>query len=330
MTPGGDGLDDDPVGSAVRGFQHWFLLDGDRVHVAGLTVAGLFAFLAAVSISAVAPLRNLVPLFYVFGGMIAGNLTLVTVVVAFAQLLLSREFTTPEELRSQIESIVDYRRDIETATDRIAPVEPMGFLRLLVEHTRREAQSLGGLAISEIDVAVSDELDPIVSRLTDKADAVDDLLQESDASTFDVLSTTLTTNYAHEMYELRRFQREYDDRLPDDVVDSIDSLVDQLRNIDAARQYFKTIYLQEELATLSRLLLYVGLGSLALVTAGLLAFTASNGASVPRTYLPVFVAVLGTVALAPLSLLLAFVLRIAMVTQRTAATLPFTTPAQQA
>lgn len=320
--------DGDDTESSTERWREWFLLDGPRLHVATVTVAVLFALLAVLSVSGLVPLRSVQPLFYAYGGMISGNLTVVTVVVAINQLLLSRELYTPDELESQMAGVIDYREDIREIVDQVPPVEPLGFYRLLVEASREEAQSLGGLTVTEADEELHDELQPLVSDLTAKADEVDALLQKSDPSTFHVLSTTLTTNYSKEVNQLRRIQSRHD-RLPDDVEASIESLVDYIEDIDVARQYFRSIYIQEELASLSRQLFYVGLGSLVVLAGGLLVLTTSSGASIPRPYLPIVVAAVITVGLSPLSLLFAFIVRIATVSERTAALFPFTTPKQE-
>lgn len=158
---------------------------------------------------------------------------------------------------------------------------------------------------------------------------MDELFQTSDASTFTVLSATLTTNYAREIHHLRQIRDQFGGRLPERVFGSINDLIDRLQDIDIARQYFKTLYLQEELSVLSRLRFYVGLPSVGLVAVGLYMLTASNGASVPRPDLAIIVPAITTIGLLPLIVLFAFVLRLATVTQRTAATLPFTTPSQE-
>lgn len=325
MASGSD--DADPEPRRVR-WREWFLLNGRRHLVFVVALVALFWTFTLLVMSGLVPLGSTQPLFYLFGGLISGNLTVITVVVAINQLLLSQEFYTPNELESQMEGIVDYREGIRDAVDQVPPVEPLGFLRLLVESSREEAQSLGGLAFTEAGGELHDELEPIVTDLTAKADEVDALLQRSDPSTFDVLSTTLATNYSKGVNRLRRILYRHD-RLPEDVAGSIETLIHHLEDIDVARQYFKTIYLQEELASLSKQLFYVGLASLAVVSTGLLLLTSSAGASVPPRQFALVVPGLITAGFAPITLLFVYILRIATVSKRTAAIMPFTTPAQE-
>lgn len=307
----------------------WLLLDGDRLHIAVVgSMIPLVAF-ALLELVGVVPLQRSGGLSYLFGGFVSGNLTLVTVVVSINQLLLSQELQTPGELRSQIERVIEYRNEVEDAAGRIAPVEPLAFLRLLVENTRQEAQRLGGLSFDGIPQAAHEEIDDLVDNVTEHMDHVDDLLQRSGTGTFDVLSVTLTTNYARQINRIRQLRSAHGEELPDVVMDSIDRLVDRFQDVDVARQYFKSIYLQDELSSLSRVLLYAG--GLAEVVAGavLLSFTASSGSPLPRPALLVVLPVAVAVCFLPLALLASFVLRIATVTKRTVATLPFTTPEQE-
>ncbi len=329
MPPGEAGTDGEQLHRYTHAVKDWFLLDGDRQLVVALTTVVLFLVIASVTVSELTPLNNLQPVFYVLGGLIGGNLTVITVVVSINQLLLSRELQAPPDLESQIEGIIEYRSDVEDAAGQVAPVEPLGFLCLLFENTRREAQRLGGLAASEGSEGTYHDIDQVVTEITDRLDSVDRLLRQSDTGTFDVLSVTLTTNYARHINQLRQIDYQHSEQLPDDVSAAIETLVHQLQNIDIARQYFKAIYLQQELAQLSRGLFYAGLPSVTIVAIGLLLLTGSTGSVFARSYIRLFVPTVVTIGLLPITILFAYILRIATVTQRTAATLPFTTPAQE-
>jgi len=314
--------------SGFERVRDWLLLDGNRLVVAGLVLAGVLAALVAIEAAGLVPLRSVQPVYYVFSALVGGNITLITVVVSLNQLLLSQEFQTPGQLRSQIADIAEYRREVEEAAGEVAPVKPMGFLKLLLENTRREAQRLGGLSFGAVDDEVGDRIDDLVEALTAQMDAVDRLLDEPDASTFEVLSVTLTTNYAEQIREIRRIRRTYGEELPDGVAGALDGLVDRLRHVDIARQYFKSVYLQQELSSLSRVLLYAGIPAELVGVVFLLWLTAGSGPEMLRTVRLLLPAAI-TVGFLPLALLVSFILRTATVTQRTAATLPFTTPEQE-
>lgn len=314
--------------AAERGAEEWLLLDGHRLAIAAIVATGLLAWFAVLDLLGLAPLADVQATFYVYGGLIGGNLTLVTVVVSINQLLLSRQLESPGELRNDIKQVIDYRETVEDAAGEIVPVQPMGFLRILVENTREEAQNVGGLVAGTGRESRYEEIDDFVSRLTDHFDRVDELLQRSGTDTFAVLSATLTTNYAREINRIRRLRAAYDGELDEETHERLGRLVERLEEIDVARQYFKSIYLQQELSKLSRILLYAGLPAEAVAVAMLLAFTADPGTAFDgmlRAAVPVTLAV----SFLPLAVLTSFILRTATVTQRTAATVPFTTPEQE-
>jgi len=197
---------EEPVRDASKSLARlteWILLDGDRFHVMAIVVAGIFSVFLILDLSGYVPLRNVQPLYYVYSGLISGNLTLITVVVAINQLLLSREFHSPGELESQIEGVVEYRDDLEEMTGEVAPITPPEFLRVLVESTRRQAQELDDMAVNETTEEVRDDVAPIVSELTAQADHVVDLVRESETSTFEALAATLSTDYAPQINRLR-------------------------------------------------------------------------------------------------------------------------------
>lgn len=328
-TPGGVGRTRSVIETWWAESVEWVLLTGDRRLVALGIVAILGAFVAVLEGLGAIPVTDMETITLVYNGLIVANVTLITVIVSINQLLLTRELQAPGELQSQIEDVVDYRSDVEEATDEIAPVRPLGFLRLLVEATRREAQRLGGYARNGVVSAGGEEIDDVVTTLTEQMDEIDALLTESDTGTFSVLSVMLETNYALQINRLRRLRAEYESAFGDAVHDSIDDLIDRLREIDIARQYFKSIYLQQELSALSRGLLYAGIPAEAVTIATLLVLPSSASGPEPVIDLGLLLPVTIAVGLLPLAILGSFILRTATVTRLTAATLPFTTPEQE-
>lgn len=177
----------------------WLLLDGNRLVIVGWLFAGAVVAVAALQAAGLVPLQSAQPTFYLFGGLVSGNLTLITVVVSINQMVLSRELKAPGELEEQIEDIVNYRTRVEAAADGIAPVQPLGFFRVLLENTREESQRLGGLSFDGAPPEAAEEIEDVVSDLTEHVDRVDGYLQQSNPDTIQVLSAALTTNYAGKM-----------------------------------------------------------------------------------------------------------------------------------
>ena len=325
-----DESDSKPTSSTrIDDLKQWVLLDGNRFLLAAALAAAFALILLSLTVSNLAPLADPQSLFYAFSGLISGNFTLITVVVSINQLLLSRELKSPGELESEIEETVDYREEIESVTNRTAPAEPSGFLRLVVESAREEAQRLGGTAAATLPDEARDEIDEIVSDLTDEFDRIDRLVQESDEGIFNTLSTMLETNFAHEIRRLDEARRTHDDVLSDETDAVIDDLLDRLREMDIARQYFKSVYLQIELSRLSRNLLYAGVPAVTVAVGMLFSLTGLSGPTFGRPLQRIVFPIAAAVGSFPLALLFAYILRTATVTERTAAITPFTTPEQE-
>jgi hypothetical protein len=218
---------------------------------------------------------------------------------------------------------------LASAADKVAPVDPLGFLRLLAESTRQEAQRPGGLTVDDVGETGDGEIDDIVETITDRMDSVDELLDSAESGTIDVLSATLKTNCARQINYLRRVKADYGEELPKHVARAIDDLIDRLQYIDIARQYFEAIYFQQGLSSLSRLLLYAGLPAEAVAIAALLLLTVPTDFPGSVSHLRLLIPVTITVGLAPLAILSSVTVRTATVTRRTAATVPFTAPEQE-
>ncbi|WP_254612516.1 hypothetical protein [Haloterrigena gelatinilytica] len=196
-----------PVSNAeFSDIEQWFLLDGNRFAIAVILAVAFGLTYLALASSGLAPLADSTPLIYAFSALLTGNFTLITVVVSINQLLLSQELESPGQLEDEIEQTANYREEIESVTNRTAPAEPSGFLRLVVESARRDAQRLGGATVDAVPDGGRGELDEIVTDLTDEFDHIDGLVEESDEGIFNTLSTTLETNFAHEIQRLEEWR----------------------------------------------------------------------------------------------------------------------------
>jgi rubrerythrin len=308
-----------------------FLVLSNRLVLAGvLLLVALTVLLALDWISGFAS-TDRAPLFYLFSALTGGNFTLITIIVSINQLVVSRQLSTPGELREQISETNEYRESVldTLPANEVAPVTPTEFLHLLLRATK---ESLARLEHGAEDIEDDDTralIDDLVEDLTAHTNHVDDLLQQSKSGIFSALSATLTTNYSQHIYQARQLQHEYADALSDEEDDSLDELVLLLQQIDVARQYLKTLYMQDELSSLSRWLLAVGLPAVLVCIAMLQLFVASSSAELSPVVLAVLTTASITVALAPLAVVFSFVLRISAVARRTVAITPFTTASQE-
>lgn len=309
----------------------WVLLDGNRMVVAGLLLAAVLGAYTALEVVGFTAVQNLGALSTAFGALVSGNLTLITVVLSINQLVLSRELGGVEALENRVEAVSDFRERVRRQTgEEVTPEEPAAFLALLLRSTREEASRLRRAAAATGDEDLRAEVDEVVTRLVDHIDRVIALLDKPSVGVFGALAATLSTNYARELTAIRRIQVRHGDRLSGESAEALDAITRRIKDVDIARQYFKTMYIQEELSYFSRLLLYVGVPAEFLTVATLVAVSKSGGglSGLPTT-LPVLAPVVVTVAFTPLALLFSFVLRVATVAQNTVSPAQFTTPGDQ-
>ncbi len=307
--------------------RNYVLLRANRLVVAGVLVGVTLVVLVALERADLVLFAGGDPSVAVIGSLIGGNLTLITVVASINQLVLSRELKTPDELRDQMAGVDDYRGELRSFADgTVPPVTPSPFLAFVVGELRRHAQRLRSLAGMAEDERVREEVDRLARTLVARMNRLDAVVDESSPSWFRSLSATLATNYSDEIYVVEQLRHERSEAVPARLDGALEELARGLKHLDVARQYFKTIYVQQELAKLSKLLLYTGLPAelVLVVVVGLL--VAEPG---PATVPSVVVAAAVAVGFAPLAVLSAFILRIATVAERTAAITPFTAPQQE-
>lgn len=317
-------------GGIVSQVVEWILLDGARWAVAGASLAPIAVLLGWMTTAKLLVLTNTGPLQYLFSALIGGNFTLITVVLSVNQLVLSRQLEAPGEVRSQIEDVHDYRDEVEAHVPQdVVPVLPPEFFLLLLETVRCQAQDLGGLVIGHDLEGVRDDVDDLVEAVTTRVDRTHELYDRSDAGVLEVLVASLETNYAGQIRDAHEIKHAYEGVLPDEMERRIDELVHSLEQIDIARQYLKTLYIQSELAQFSRQLLYVGMPAMFVSICVLSAFTISPNVGMTDPTFRTVVAGAIMVGLVPLSVLFAFVLRVATVSQKTIAITPFTTAEQE-
>lgn len=200
---------------------------------------------------------------------------------------------------------------------------------MLLKSTQQQVESAKEKLSDVSDERLAEEVSEFLGQTSENVSHSRHVLERSDIGLFNALSVTLKTNYSQEIYRIRDIQATYDEGLPDELRDLLDSLGVRIQQIDVARQYFKTLYLQDELAYLSRMLLYVGIPAELTALTMLVMFAASTDPVLAPSTLAIVTPFAITIAASPLAVLFAFVLRVSVVAQRTAAITPFTTASQE-
>lgn len=304
----------------------WFLLTGGRLILAGLLSSVFAVFVVGLQYSDIVVVADTTQMLYLFQGLVAGNVALLTIVLSINQLVLSRELKTPKELHDQIEAVIDYRKQVSEMTgEPTVPSTPADFLSVLLDGTRDTARRLDSTITGADDTELAADVANLVSELTDRTAHISDVVDRSQGGVFNALAATLETNFSHQLNEALRIQTESANELSPAATEELDDLTQCLKQVDIARQYFKSIYIQTELARLSKILLYVGAPAVGSALLLLFIYASTAEAPVTASYLNVIVPAVVILGILPLLVLFSFVLRIATIAQHTVAITPFST-----
>lgn len=301
----------------------WVLLTGERLAVAGALLAAIAAAFFALELLGVA-FGSGGSYATLFNALLGGNLTLLTVVLSVNQLVLSRQLASPGEVRHRMESVSEYRDDIRRLTDEgVVPVEPAAYLRLLIETTLDRTRDVeASLPRGRCDEEAYDEVTDLVDEFEEYSTHILTLLDESEVGVFPALSAVLDADYGRFIHDAREIRIRRADALPDEASETLTEVVESLRQLDIARQYFKSLFMQQELSTFSRHLLAVGVPAVVVAVVVLVVPGAGAALFASNSLLGLSTLVVA-LELAPVAVLFAYILRIATVSFRTASIVPF-------
>lgn len=306
----------------------WVLLRGGRGIVAAVILVGM-AVVVFVALGAFSPSLTGERMRWLFNGLVNGLLSLVTVVLTINQLILSRQFGSPRDLYDRLEKRIDFRQEVESETGSvIAASQPGGFMQLLFQALRGEARGLETAATDRQDDRTKEAIDDYTETIVE---GTNEITADLESQPFEMAGVLSVLNYddSWQFHATRQLKIFYGDRLSEAQREHVESIEELLRQIDTTRQYFKTLYIQRELAQLSRQVVYVGVP--ALLVASLMIMVYRNGWSLslgPGLSLAAM-SVAIAITLSPVALLFAYALRFATVARRTVVFGPFTPQEEQ-
>ncbi|PSP88238.1 hypothetical protein BRC90_08165 [Halobacteriales archaeon QS_4_69_34] len=304
----------------------WVLLSGSRLAVSAGLLAIVAAIMGAIVTAGMAPLTERTPILFLLFALIGGNFTLITIVVSISQFVLTRHLESPGEVREGLREMIGYRQEVGEATrEKVVPVTPSRLFVLLFRSIDRELEALRNAGWSPPDPELRRDVERLVADLEGHAARVIGLVEGSDAGIRYALLAVLDTDYSRYFVGAYRVRAAFGEDLPASVADALDRIERHVEQVDVARRYFKTVFIQSELASLSRLLLYIGLPVQVASVVLMLLFTAPADPILARPVLRIVIPLVVTAGFAPIVLLTAYILRLATVVERTAAMYPFTT-----
>ncbi|WP_211250904.1 hypothetical protein [Haladaptatus cibarius] len=264
-------------------------------------------------------------MYFLFSAFLGGNFTVISVVLSINQLVLSRELGAPGELRQRIENALEYRENAQKRADQsVAPVLPGSFLRFLHETTETRTEELRKSVVNTTDGRLQERVETFADDVLMDVKTVLRALDTEPVQIFAVIEATLGTNHARQLREIDRIEAEFDEYLTDDQRNVLGEIRTNFLQIDVARKYYRTVYVEKELSHLSRIILYVGVPAELLLAVVLVVYGGVKTTPLVAGWLDVLVPVALTAGFGPLVVLFSFVLRLSWVAQHNASVAPFT------
>lgn len=302
--------------------KRWVLLDGNRLALSAVLAVGLLAVLLALFGVGLFRPTDGESVRALLTALIGGTLPFITIVLAVIQLVLSQELDWPKGLHERFEGAEAFRENVETVTGgSVSPASPAGFLQLIVETNAERAASLPGALRDGVDGPFRERVEAYAETVVSESETVSSTLEDADLGTFDALSAVLGHHHGEHYHGARRLR--VDHAASFETTTPLEELIELMKYLAVARQTFKTMYVQYELATLSRRLLYVGLPTLVGGGVLVLVYPTLVETLAGRRPLLVVAAAGITLVFLPFVVLLSHTLRIATIAARTGDFGPF-------
>ncbi len=241
--------------------------------------------------------------------------------------MLSRVFGSVNVLMDRFDASRDLRENVESIADvPSSPTDPAEFLSLVARTLTDRAD--GVLAASErADWDPPPELTSAMQDLAAYGESLDANLEANDRMN-SVLSALVGTEYALNINAVGHLRNEYAASIPEEVQSEFQAIEELLEAVAVVRQFYKTIASQQDLATLSGLLVYSGMAALMATILVSLVYRSST-VTIPVELLPIVVSVGIGAVFTPLALFVAYILRAATVARQTVSVGPFVPPGGQ-
>ncbi|SFL23827.1 hypothetical protein SAMN04487950_2983 [Halogranum rubrum] len=310
--------------------KQWCFLTGSRSALAALVLLGVLCVTAVLVDTGVmyvgsgSALRGLLS-----SGMFSGLLTLLTVSLSINQLILSRIFGSPSGLTDRLEGNLDFRRNIEEIADvPTSPNDPASFLGMVAGELESRAAELER-TVARSNPDLHGEFESSATDLVDYAEHLGAVKEGDDP--FELLDLMLGSEYAEHIDTVRELRAKYGEQLSEEACDHLDAILELLKAVSVIRQFFKTLAIQQDLATLSRRLIYTGV--VALFTAYVSTAVYTSSSTLPTTisaaHMPVVVTVVTPILFTPVVVLVVYLLRVATIALYTTSVGPFVPPVEQ-
>jgi len=223
---------------ALFNLKRWLLLDANRWLVIGLLAAATFTLTVLVGtfgpVSAQrflargsSPATALVELMKTV-------VSVVTIVLAINELVLSPELGPVSDQRSRLEDTMKLRRQSEGLLDAtVSPLAPSQYLDDLMSALREHAMELD--EIIDGSPELTSEVAEFTQNVTAEADRVNEELADTKFGDFEVVAAVMDFNTSGKIQHLRLIRKEYSEELDDEETEALVEMGNALELFVTAR-----------------------------------------------------------------------------------------------
>ena len=319
-----------PVDSVTARLTRWILLTGDRSLIAAAITGVIFVVFLVAGLGGYISLSVPDRAVWFLNGTINGLLTLIPIAVGLNQIVLSQELDSLDDLYDRTEGTFDLRKRIaDTVGVSVSSPQVSEFFYDLSAAINDRVGELQAACEDSTNEQLNEDIDDYTGTLAEQTDEISSSLEDLGFELTDTLVVLLDYHNSWQLHTTRELKAAHGDVLSETATEKLDELEDLFLALDATRDYLKTLWIQQELAELSRMMLYTGLPAVIVAALGIFVAPEIPGLTIARPTIAVLLSATIAVSLLPLSVLLSYVVRVALIAQRTAAFGPFIPEAEQ-
>lgn len=319
-----------PVDSATDRLARWLLLSGERSLIAAAITGVIFVVFLVSGLAGFILLSVPKRAVWFLNGTINGLLTLIPIAVGLNQIVLSQELDSLDDLFDRTKGTHNFHEQIADTTNvSVGSPQVSQFFHHLFAAINDRTTELEAACEDSTDGQLNEDINDYTGTLAEQTDDISSSLDDLGFELIDTLVILLDYHNSWQLYTTREFTAKHEDVLSETATEKLDELEELFLELDTTRDYLKTLWVQRELAELSRMMLYTGLPAVLVAALGIFVAPEIPGLTIARPTIVVLLSATIAVSLLPLSVLLAYVVRIALIAQRTAAFGPFIPHAEQ-
>ncbi len=247
-----------------------------------------------------------------------GIILLVSIVISINAIVLSHEMTSLDREHDRIAGPIDFREQFGNLTETgESPSDPAAFLEMMARQVEERARRLED-NVAGVDASFAGDVRTFVSSIKEMVAHLEEV--PTSGVQFGVFWNGMEVDYGPYADRPRALLSSHDEGTREQRQTGVGDLVEALELFAVGKEYFKTLYFQQEVSRLSQSLLVISLPAIILNATTILAIDAGTFPDVWLFGLPplqslVFFAF--SVSLVPYLLLTSDMLRLLTVARRT-------------